>query len=274
MSRTTRQGQQHENTTPGAPRRPQRAARPDSKHPNTTANNTQHQPALEWRESTAQRATTQAHQHSTTQEAPRKGRRPEKKNQQRTQQHRTAEHNKTQHNTAPESKVHEPSPTQAHHTQLGKTHNTPQTAAPHDTTHDNSQPRAPEPARGGGHHNEYTRKNKNQKTAHSTGGGGVDNATRHPTTGQNITPKRPHNTHQRKAEQHDNSIRRARVSLWTANRNLRSSQASLFYFFLPAAVSECVFLSFLQHCGNSEPSPPHFAHTFSDANSPRHLLAC
>ena len=69
-------------------------------------------------------------------------------------------------------------------------------------------------------------------------------------------------------------IRRARVSLLTANRILRNSQASLFYFFVPAAVSECVFLSFFRHCGNSELSLPFFSHTFSDADSPRHSLAC
>ena len=67
----------------GPTRRQQRTARPNSKHPKTAGNNTQHQPAPEGREITAQRATTQAHQHSTAQEAPRKGRRPETRHKQR-----------------------------------------------------------------------------------------------------------------------------------------------------------------------------------------------
>ena len=49
---------------------------------------------------------------------------------------------------------------------------------------------------------------------------------------------------QTREEKRTLSIRRARVSLLTANRILRNLQAHLFYFFLPATVSECVIVFF------------------------------
>ena len=293
-------------------RRQQRTARPNSKHPNTTGNNTQHGPAPGGRESTAQRARTQAHQHSNTQKAPRKGRRPETRHKERqrpdqrqhsrttqehaqgqtehnkpkaadearrdpstatkqTTQHRTKrhttarqstqrhsakeastrtqrdratanskthhsgpphrrkqpraprkgkeqrkkktaentaaldsttqqkQHNKTKHNSAPDSKVEEPSPTQTRHTAPGKTHNTSQTAAPHNTMHDDAQHRALQPAGGGGQRNQHPPPLKKNGGRHmERGRGEAYNTTRHPTTGQNTKQQTPPHTKARR----------------------------------------------------------------------------
>ena len=124
--------------------------------------------------------------------APRKGKEKRKEqNQQRKRQHTAAEHNKnsaTRPSTTPCRTAQRRNPAQhkhatqhhakhkAHHRSQ---HNTTRRRTTHNTRH-NNQP--------GGQHNQHTPDEKMNSAQHTGGGGG--NTTRHPATGQNVTPKR------------------------------------------------------------------------------------
>ena len=166
-------------------------ARPNSQHTNTTGNDTKHQPAPQGQESSTQRATKQAHQHSTAQAEHRNRNSPElhgkpRSNAKKKQPGENAatheskapqqQHNTTQHITAQEHKHATQQQTQH------KTHHRPQHHTTRRTTNHNTGQHNQLPGGGGGAQPAQTRHKEKHPPAPSAGGVG------RPT---------PHDSHQR-----------------------------------------------------------------------------